>query len=50
MHKYINDARRTHDIKFTIVTGKCGIQQEGTCHQQLVLKFNKETISATFGA
>jgi hypothetical protein len=43
MHKYINDARSIHDIKFMIATGKFSIQQEGSCHQQIVLKFNKET-------
>jgi len=43
MHKYINDTRRTHDIKFTIAIGKSSIQQEGSCHQQLKHKFNKET-------
>jgi inhibitor of KinA sporulation pathway (predicted exonuclease) len=51
MHKYINDARCTHDIKCTIATGKSSIEQEGSCHQQLEHKFNKKKlISATFGA
>lgn len=43
MHKYINDTRRTHNIKFMIATGKSSIQQEGSCHQQPEHKFNEET-------
>jgi len=43
MHKYINYARCTHDIKCTIATGKSSIQQEGSSHQQPEHKFNKET-------